>query len=163
MLAFTQSSQGCFTYIVNWTVFMCVCLWESMILCSLLVFPLPVFPNIPLSFIVAPVSSGTPRISRSNSIGPPTEPPCNLYGTSPLGSSLSLADRPKSMMRCGSFREQGDDGKSAWLPLLPAGGIHTMVWDLNKAVQSCSKQTARQHFRTWTSVESGEECCCLQL
>uniref|UniRef100_A0A3Q3DPV2 Neuron navigator 1 n=1 Tax=Hippocampus comes TaxID=109280 RepID=A0A3Q3DPV2_HIPCM len=57
---------------------------------------------------VAPISSsGTPRISRSNSIGPPGD--CELYGSSPLGSTVSLAERPKSMMRSGSFRETADD------------------------------------------------------
>ncbi|XP_049894297.1 neuron navigator 1 [Epinephelus moara] len=63
----------------------------------------------PLTNVVAPISSGTPKISRSNSIGPPSESACDLYGSSPLGSSMSLADRPKSMMRCGSFREPGGD------------------------------------------------------
>ncbi|XP_029287839.1 LOW QUALITY PROTEIN: neuron navigator 1 [Cottoperca gobio] len=71
----------------------------------------------PLTNVVAPISIGTPRISRSNSIGPPTESACDLYGTSPLGSSMSLADRPKSMMRCGSFREPGDDVHGSVLSL----------------------------------------------
>ncbi|KAK1900916.1 Neuron navigator 1, partial [Dissostichus eleginoides] len=71
----------------------------------------------PLTNVVAPISSGTPRISRSNSIGPPGELACDLYGTSPLGSSISLADRPKSMMRCGSFREPGDDVHGSVLSL----------------------------------------------
>ncbi|XP_075881069.1 neuron navigator 1 isoform X3 [Nelusetta ayraudi] len=70
-----------------------------------------------LTNVVAPISSGTPMISRSNSIGPPSESPCNLYGSSPLGSSMSLADRPKSMMRCGSFREAGDDVHGSVLSL----------------------------------------------
>uniref|UniRef100_A0A8C6LY94 Neuron navigator 1 n=1 Tax=Nothobranchius furzeri TaxID=105023 RepID=A0A8C6LY94_NOTFU len=61
--------------------------------------------------IVAPISCGTPRLSRSNSTGPSSESPCDLYGSSPLGSSMSLADRPKSMMRSGSFREPGEDGE----------------------------------------------------
>ncbi|XP_074496608.1 neuron navigator 1 isoform X13 [Sebastes fasciatus] len=71
----------------------------------------------PLTNVVAPISCGTPRISRSNSIGPPSESACDLYGTSPLGSSMSLADRPKSMMRCGSFREPGDDVHGSVLSL----------------------------------------------
>uniref|UniRef100_A0AAY5K8C5 AAA+ ATPase domain-containing protein n=1 Tax=Esox lucius TaxID=8010 RepID=A0AAY5K8C5_ESOLU len=53
-----------------------------------------------------------PRITRSNSI-PTNEAACDLYGSSPLGSSMSLADRPKSMMRSGSFREPGDDCETA--------------------------------------------------
>ncbi|XP_035804895.1 neuron navigator 1 isoform X7 [Amphiprion ocellaris] len=71
----------------------------------------------PLTNVVAPISSGTPRISRSNSIGPPSESACDLYGSSPLGSSMSLADRPKSMMRSGSFREPGDDVHGSVLSL----------------------------------------------
>ncbi|XP_069389099.1 neuron navigator 1 isoform X5 [Paralichthys olivaceus] len=71
----------------------------------------------PLTNVVAPISSGTPRISRSNSIGPPGDSACDLYGTSPLGSSMSLADRPKSMMRSGSFREPGDDVHGSVLSL----------------------------------------------
>lgn len=61
--------------------------------------------------IVAPISYGTPRISRSNSTGPSSDTACDLYGSSPLGSSMSLAERPKSLMRSGSFREPGEDGK----------------------------------------------------
>ncbi|XP_027134885.1 neuron navigator 1 isoform X3 [Larimichthys crocea] len=80
----------------------------------------PLYPSsskAPLTNVVAPISSGTPRISRSNSIGPPSESACDLYGSSPLGSSMSLADRPKSMMRCGSFREPGEDVHGSVLSL----------------------------------------------
>ncbi|XP_019713386.1 LOW QUALITY PROTEIN: neuron navigator 1-like [Hippocampus comes] len=70
----------------------------------------------PLTNVVAPISSsGTPRISRSNSIGPPGD--CELYGSSPLGSTVSLAERPKSMMRSGSFRETADDVHGSVLSL----------------------------------------------
>ncbi|XP_030584994.1 neuron navigator 1 [Archocentrus centrarchus] len=71
----------------------------------------------PLTNVVAPISSGTPRISRSNSIGPPSDSACDIYGSSPLGSSMSLADRPKSMMRSGSFREPGEDVHGSVLSL----------------------------------------------
>ncbi|XP_056128788.1 neuron navigator 1 [Lampris incognitus] len=71
----------------------------------------------PLTNVVAPISSGTPRITRSNSIGPPNDSTYDLYGSSPLGSSMSLADRPKSMMRSGSFREPGDDVHGSALSL----------------------------------------------
>ncbi|XP_042262176.1 neuron navigator 1 isoform X4 [Thunnus maccoyii] len=71
----------------------------------------------PLTNVVAPISSGTPRISRSNSIGPPSDSACDLYGSSPPGSSMSLADRPKSMMRSGSFRDSGDDVHGSVLSL----------------------------------------------
>ncbi|KAM9759004.1 neuron navigator 1 isoform 1-T1 [Menidia menidia] len=68
-----------------------------------------------LTNVVAPISCGSPRISRSNSTGPTSD--CDLYGSSPLGSSMSLADRPKSMMRSGSFREPGDDVHGSVLSL----------------------------------------------
>lgn len=66
---------------------------------------------------VAPIpSSGSgSQITRSNSI-PANDMGYELYGTSPLGSSLSLADRPKSMMRSGSFREPSEDGEP-WIML----------------------------------------------
>ncbi|XP_075317706.1 neuron navigator 1 isoform X1 [Odontesthes bonariensis] len=69
----------------------------------------------PLTNVVAPISCGSPRISRSNSTGPASD--CDLYGSSPLGSSMSLTDRPKSMMRSGSFREPGDDVHGSVLSL----------------------------------------------
>ncbi|XP_013989289.2 neuron navigator 1 isoform X3 [Salmo salar] len=65
-----------------------------------------------LTNVVAPIPSGAPRITRSNSI-PTNDMVFDLYGTSPLGSTMSLADRPKSMMRSGSFREPGDDCETA--------------------------------------------------
>ncbi|XP_070967848.1 neuron navigator 1-like [Oncorhynchus clarkii lewisi] len=65
-----------------------------------------------LTNVVAPIPSGAPRITRSNSI-PTNDMSFDLYGTSPLGSTMSLADRPKSMMRSGSFREPGDDCETA--------------------------------------------------
>ncbi|KAK5622464.1 hypothetical protein CRENBAI_003239 [Crenichthys baileyi] len=67
--------------------------------------------------IVAPISCGTPRISRSNSTGPSSDTVCDLYGSSPVGSSMSLADRPKSMLRSGSFREPGEDVHGSVLSL----------------------------------------------
>ncbi|XP_013765458.1 neuron navigator 1 isoform X1 [Pundamilia nyererei] len=77
----------------------------------------PLSNKIPLTNVVAPISNGTPRISRSNSIGPPSDSACDLYGSSPLGSSMSLVDRPKSMMRSGSFREPGEDVHGSVLSL----------------------------------------------
>lgn len=54
-------------------------------------------------------------MTRSNSI-PAPDPTVELYGASPLGSSLSLSERPRSMgmVRSGSFRdrEPNDDGIS---------------------------------------------------
>ncbi|KAK0133956.1 Neuron navigator 1 [Merluccius polli] len=71
----------------------------------------------PPTNVVAPITCASPRIARSNSIGPPTDSAYDLYGSSPVGSSLSLADRPKSMMRSGSFREAGDDVHGSVLSL----------------------------------------------
>ncbi|XP_062853572.1 neuron navigator 1 isoform X2 [Trichomycterus rosablanca] len=74
--------------------------------------------KIPPTNVVAPIpsSSTTPRITRSNSI-PASEASYDLYANSPLGSSMSLADRPKSMMRSGSFREPGEDVHGSVLSL----------------------------------------------
>ncbi|XP_077580628.1 neuron navigator 1 [Stigmatopora nigra] len=51
--------------------------------------------------------SGPPRMTRSNSI-PTQDNSIELYGASPLGSTLSLAERPRSlgMVRSGSFRDK---------------------------------------------------------
>ncbi|XP_056131430.1 neuron navigator 1-like isoform X3 [Lampris incognitus] len=51
--------------------------------------------------------AGPPRMTRSNSI-PAHDASMELYGTSPLGSTLSLAERPRSMgmVRSGSFRDR---------------------------------------------------------
>ncbi|XP_060775325.1 neuron navigator 1 isoform X6 [Neoarius graeffei] len=72
----------------------------------------------PPTNVVAPITSSntTPRITRSNSI-PANEGSYDLYASSPLGSSISLADRPKSMMRSGSFREPGEDVHGSVLSL----------------------------------------------
>ncbi|XP_066526463.1 neuron navigator 1 isoform X2 [Hoplias malabaricus] len=50
-------------------------------------------------------SAGTPKMTRSNSI-PTHETGFELLQASPLGSTLSLAERPKSMIRSGSFRDR---------------------------------------------------------
>ncbi|XP_039509754.1 neuron navigator 1 isoform X7 [Pimephales promelas] len=68
----------------------------------------------PPTNVVAPIPSS--QITRSNSI-PANDVGYELYGTSPLGSSLSLADRPKSMMRSGSFREPSEDVHGSVLSL----------------------------------------------
>lgn len=53
-------------------------------------------------------------MTRSNSI-PTQDASLELYGASPLGSTLSLSERPRSMgmVRSGSFRDKdSDEGKS---------------------------------------------------
>uniref|UniRef100_A0A7N6F8Q7 Neuron navigator 1 n=1 Tax=Anabas testudineus TaxID=64144 RepID=A0A7N6F8Q7_ANATE len=54
--------------------------------------------------------SGPPRMTRSNSI-PTHDASMELYGASPLGSTMSLAERPRSMgmVRSGSFRDKETD------------------------------------------------------
>ncbi|XP_045911285.1 neuron navigator 1-like isoform X2 [Micropterus dolomieu] len=61
------------------------------------------------SMVPSPVS-GPPRMTRSNSI-PTHDASLELYGASPLGSTLSLAERPRSMgmVRSGSFRDKEPD------------------------------------------------------
>ncbi|XP_029361562.1 neuron navigator 1 isoform X2 [Echeneis naucrates] len=61
------------------------------------------------SMVPSPVA-GPPRMTRSNSI-PTHDPSMDLYGGSPLGSTLSLAERPRSMgmVRSGSFRDKEPD------------------------------------------------------
>ncbi|XP_054601920.2 neuron navigator 1 isoform X3 [Nothobranchius furzeri] len=58
------------------------------------------------AMVPSPVG-GPPRMTRSNSI-PTHDASMELYGASPLGSTLSLADRPRSMgmVRSGSFRDR---------------------------------------------------------
>ncbi|XP_074921058.1 neuron navigator 1 isoform X1 [Chelonoidis abingdonii] len=70
----------------------------------------------PLTNIVSPTSATTPRITRSNSI-PTHDSAFELYSTSQMGSTLSLADRPKGMIRSGSFRDPADDVHGSVLSL----------------------------------------------
>ena len=97
----------------------------------------------PFCVTVAPISCGTPRMSRSNSTGPSGDSACDLYGSSPLGSSMSLTDRPKSLMRSGSFREQGDDGEYFLLTSLQGECLNMT---LNETTPACSynMQSVRQ-------------------
>ncbi|XP_028261536.1 neuron navigator 1 isoform X3 [Parambassis ranga] len=105
---------------------------------------LPSSNKTPLTNVVAPISSGTPRISRSNSIGPPSDSACDLYGSSPLGSSMSLADRPKSMMRSGSFREPGDDVHGSVLSLASnaSSNYSSQIRKLRRELESSQEKVA---------------------
>ncbi|XP_043779086.1 neuron navigator 1 isoform X11 [Cervus elaphus] len=69
-----------------------------------------------LTNIVSPTAATTPRITRSNSI-PAHETAFELYGGSQTGSTLSLAERPKGMIRSGSFRDPADDVHGSVLSL----------------------------------------------
>ncbi|NWU71327.1 NAV1 protein, partial [Pterocles burchelli] len=70
----------------------------------------------PLTSIVSPTASTTPRITRSNSI-PTHDSTFELYSTSQMGSTLSLADKSKGMIRSGSFRDPVDDVHGSVLSL----------------------------------------------
>lgn len=88
--------------------------------------------------IVTPISCGTPRMSRSNSTGPSSDSACDLYGSSPLGSSMSLTDRPKSLMRSGSFREQGDDGEHLLLSSLQSESLNMTLNETKLSACTCN-------------------------
>uniref|UniRef100_A0A8C9HX29 Neuron navigator 1 n=3 Tax=Piliocolobus tephrosceles TaxID=591936 RepID=A0A8C9HX29_9PRIM len=85
---------------------------------------LPSPPALPMSLsakgqltnIVSPTAATTPRITRSNSI-PTHEAAFELYSGSQMGSTLSLAERPKGMIRSGSFRDPTDDVHGSVLSL----------------------------------------------
>ncbi|KAM6295123.1 neuron navigator 1 [Aegotheles albertisi] len=70
----------------------------------------------PLTSIVSPTAAANPRITRSNSI-PTHDSTFELYSTSQMGSTLSLADKPKGMIRSGSFRDPVDDVHGSVLSL----------------------------------------------
>ncbi|XP_061582831.1 neuron navigator 1 isoform X2 [Cololabis saira] len=97
-----------------------------------------------LTNVVAPISCGTPRMSRSNSTGPTNESSCDLYGSSPLGSSVSLTDRPKSLMRSGSFREQGDDVHGSVLSLVSnaSSNYSSQIRKLRRELESSQEKVA---------------------
>ncbi|KAF6073536.1 neuron navigator 1 [Phyllostomus discolor] len=85
---------------------------------------LPSPPALPVSLsakgqltnIVSPTAAAAPRITRSNSI-PTHEAAFELYSGAQTGSSLSLAERPKGMVRSGSFRDPADDVHGSVLSL----------------------------------------------
>nr|XP_034978987.1 neuron navigator 1 isoform X4 [Zootoca vivipara] len=77
---------------------------------------MPLVGKAPLTNIVTPTAANTPRITRSNSI-PTHDSTFELYNVSPMGSTLSLADRPKGMIRSGSFRDPVDDVHGSVLSL----------------------------------------------
>ncbi|CAB1424322.1 unnamed protein product [Pleuronectes platessa] len=62
------------------------------------------------SMVIPSPVGGPPRMTRSNSI-PTHDASLELYAASPLGSTLSLAERPRSMgmVRSGSFRDKESD------------------------------------------------------
>ncbi|XP_041051668.1 neuron navigator 1-like isoform X1 [Carcharodon carcharias] len=77
--------------------------------------------TVPLSNLASPtavsqLSSPTPKMMRSNSI-PTHDSSFDLYGSLQMGSTVSLAERPKGMIRSGSFRDPVDDVHGSVLSL----------------------------------------------
>ncbi|XP_042318044.1 neuron navigator 1 isoform X8 [Sceloporus undulatus] len=101
---------------------------------------MPLAGKAPLTNIVSPTATNTPRITRSNSI-PTHDSTFELYNASPMGSTLSLADRPKGMIRSGSFRDPVDDGESPApsqedKSLLLSNNVHGSVLSLASSASS---------------------------
>ncbi|KAJ8393586.1 hypothetical protein AAFF_G00060590 [Aldrovandia affinis] len=98
----------------------------------------------PFTNVVAPTPNGTPpRMTRSNSI-PAHDAGFELYAASPLGSTLSLADRPKSMIRSGSFREPGDDVHGSVLSLASSASssYSSQIRKLRRELESSQEKVA---------------------
>lgn len=92
--------------------------------------------------VVAPITNPSSQITRSNSI-PANDLSYDLYGTSPLGSSLSLAERPKSMMRSGSFREPTEDVHGSVLSLASnASSNYSQIRILRRELESSQDKVA---------------------
>uniref|UniRef100_G1MS28 Neuron navigator 1 n=1 Tax=Meleagris gallopavo TaxID=9103 RepID=G1MS28_MELGA len=96
----------------------------------------------PLTSIVSPTATTTPRITRSNSI-PTHDSTFELYSTSQMGSTLSLADKPKGMIHSGSFRDPVDD-------------VHGSVLSLASSASS-TYSSVRQIRKLRRELESSQE------
>uniref|UniRef100_A0A8C5NQM6 Neuron navigator 1 n=1 Tax=Junco hyemalis TaxID=40217 RepID=A0A8C5NQM6_JUNHY len=99
----------------------------------------------PLTSIVSPTATTAPRITRSNSI-PTHDSTFELYSTSQMGSTLSLADKSKGMIRSGSFRDPVDD-------------VHGSVLSLASSASSTysSVRAASQIRKLRRELESSQE------
>uniref|UniRef100_A0A8D0B2R1 Neuron navigator 1 n=1 Tax=Salvator merianae TaxID=96440 RepID=A0A8D0B2R1_SALMN len=118
----------------------------------------PLIGKAPLTNIVSPTAANTPRITRSNSI-PTHDSTFELYNASPMGSTLSLADRPKGMIRSGSFRDPVDDGESPAPSqedkgLLLSNNVHGSVLSLASSASSTYSSQIRKLRR---ELESSQE------
>uniref|UniRef100_A0A673HQA7 Neuron navigator 1 n=1 Tax=Sinocyclocheilus rhinocerous TaxID=307959 RepID=A0A673HQA7_9TELE len=109
-------------------------------------FPSPILTGkAPLTSITPSPTSGTPRMTRSNSI-PTHEASFELYQGSPLGSTLSLAERPKSMIRSGSFRDREacDDVHGSVLSLASnaSSSYSSQIRKLRRELESSQEKVA---------------------
>nr|XP_008108111.1 PREDICTED: neuron navigator 1 isoform X8 [Anolis carolinensis] len=97
----------------------------------------------PLTNIVSPTATNTPRITRSNSI-PTHDSTFELYNASPMGSTLSLADRPKGMIRSGSFRDPVDDVHGSVLSLASSASstYSSQIRKLRRELESSQEKVA---------------------
>ncbi|XP_036388972.1 neuron navigator 1-like isoform X2 [Megalops cyprinoides] len=112
----------------------------------------------PFTNVVAPTPNGAPpRMTRSNSI-PTHDSGIELYGASPLGSTLSLADRPKSMIRSGSFREPGDDVHGSVLSLASSASS-----SYSSAEERMQGEQIRKLRRELESSQEKVKCLTTQL
>ncbi|XP_053562901.1 neuron navigator 1 isoform X3 [Bombina bombina] len=96
----------------------------------------------PLTSLVSP--SSAPRIARSSSI-PAQDSSFELFGSSNLGSSLSLADRPKgTMTRSGSFRDPSDDVHGSVLSLASSASstYSSQIRKLRRELESSQEKVA---------------------
>uniref|UniRef100_A0A8C0XY72 Neuron navigator 1 n=1 Tax=Castor canadensis TaxID=51338 RepID=A0A8C0XY72_CASCN len=96
-----------------------------------------------LTNIVSPTAATTPRITRSNSI-PTHEAAFELYSGSQTGSTLSLAERPKGMIRSGSFRDPTDDVHGSVLSLASSASstYSSQIRKLRRELESSQEKVA---------------------
>ncbi|KAJ7421516.1 Neuron navigator 1 [Pitangus sulphuratus] len=97
----------------------------------------------PLTSIVSPTATAAPRITRSNSI-PTHDSTFELYSTSQMGSTLSLADKPKGMIRSGSFRDPVDDVHGSVLSLASSASstYSSQIRKLRRELESSQEKVA---------------------
>ncbi|XP_029911460.1 neuron navigator 1-like isoform X1 [Myripristis murdjan] len=97
--------------------------------------------------VAASPVGGPPRMTRSNSI-PTHDASLELYGASPLGSTLSLAERPRSMgmVRSGSFRdrESNDEVHGSVLSLASnaSSSYSSQIRKLRRELESSQEKVA---------------------
>ncbi|XP_039904005.1 neuron navigator 1-like isoform X9 [Simochromis diagramma] len=111
------------------------------------------------SMVPSPVG-GPPRMTRSNSI-PTHDASMELYGASPLGSTVSLAERPRSMgmVRSGSFRdrESNEDVHGSVLSLASNSSSYSSVSLGSMQTQAEERIQGEQIRKLRRELESSQE------